>query len=468
MSGTPRFLLGAAGSGSGKTLLTCGILAAFQKRGMALTSFKCGPDYIDPMFHRSVLGLESRNLDSFFTDRETLRYLLERGAEGSELSVIEGVMGYFDGLGGISMDASTSQVAAWTDTPSVLIVNGKGMSLSMVPLIRGFLDYEPKKQIRGVILNQVSPMIYPRLKEIIEEELSVTVYGYVPRLTDCVLESRHLGLKRPEEIADLRERLDKLTAVLEETLDLDGLYELAKTAPALYGRAPELSGKTYPVKIAVARDEAFDFYYADNLRLLTDLGAELVSFSPLRDREIPEVDGLLLGGGYPEIYAGELSENQAMRRSVKQAIEAGLPTLAECGGFLYLQETLEDEHGTHWPMAGVLKAEGFRTPKLSRFGYVTLTAGEDSLLGPAGTKLPAHEFHYWDCTENGTAFLAKKPAGTRSWHCMVNRGTLLAGFPHIYYYGNPSAAEHYLSACLNYRRQREAGGGTGRMAERVR
>ena len=381
MSGkTPRLLLAAPGSGSGKTLITCGLLAAWKKKGLKLASFKCGPDYIDTMFHRSVLSLESRNLDSFFTDRETLRYLLERGAKDAELSVIEGVMGYFDGLGGITGKASTSEVAALTDTPAVLIVNCRGVSRSAVPLIKGFLDYEEQKQLRGVILNQVSPMLYPRMKELIESELPIRVYGYVPKLTDCLLESRHLGLKRPEEIADLKERLEKLAQVLSETVDLDGLFGLAKTAPKL-NAIPLKAGsgnpsKEYPVKVAVARDEAFDFYYADNLCLLEEIGAELLYFSPLREERIPEAaDGLLLGGGYPELYAKELSENQNMKKSVKEAIAGGMPCLAECGGFLYLHKTLEDENGTAWPMVGMIEGDAFRTTKLNRFGYVTLTAG---------------------------------------------------------------------------------------------
>ena len=461
MSGkTPRLLLAAPGSGSGKTLITCGLLAAWKKKGLKLASFKCGPDYIDTMFHRSVLSLESRNLDSFFTDRETLRYLLERGAKDAELSVIEGVMGYFDGLGGITGKASTSEVAALTDTPAVLIVNCRGVSRSAVPLIKGFLDYEEQKQLRGVILNQVSPMLYPRMKELIESELPVRVYGYVPKLTDCLLESRHLGLKRPEEIADLKERLEKLAQVLSETVDLDGLFGLAKTAPEL-NAIPLKAGsgnpsKEYPVKVAVARDEAFDFYYADNLCLLEEIGAELLYFSPLREERIPEAaDGLLLGGGYPELYAKELSENQNMKKSVKEAIAGGMPCLAECGGFLYLHKTLEDENGTAWPMVGMIEGDAFRTPKLNRFGYVTLTAGEDTMIGRKGEQFPAHEFHYWDSTENGDAFLAQKPSGSRSWRCIVNKGNLLAGFPHFYYYGNKKAAEGFLRACLAYKMFRD-------------
>lgn len=450
---TPRLLLAAAGSGSGKTMLTCGLLAAWKAQGKQLSAFKCGPDYIDTMFHRSVLGLSSRNLDSFFTDRETLCYLLERGAADAELSVIEGVMGYFDGLGGVLGRASTCEVAAWTKSPVVLIVNCRGMSRSVIPLIKGFVDYEEQKQIAGVILNQVSPMLYPLLKEAIEKEVLVRSYGYVPVLPDGLFESRHLGLKRPEEIKDLQKRLKELAGILAETVDLDGLFSLAGTAPPLSGKKPllyPLSGQG-PVQVAVARDEAFDFCYEDNLELLRELGAGLLFFSPLRDPEVPkEAAGLLLPGGYPELYAGELSKNLSMRRSVKAVIERGIPCLAECGGFLYLHRTLEDTEGHAWPMAGVLDGQAFRTPKLARFGYVTMTAGEDSLLGKAGSRFPAHEFHYWDSTENGEAFLAEKPTGTRSWRCMVNRGNLLAGFPHFYYYGNPRAPEHFLAACKRY------------------
>lgn len=451
----PRLLLAAAGSGSGKTMITCGLLAAFQRKGIRLSAFKCGPDYIDTMFHKSVLGLESGNLDSFFTDRDTLRYLLERGAKGAELSVIEGVMGYFDGLGGISRRASTSEVAAWTETPVILIVNCRGMSGSVVPLIRGFLEYEEQRQIRGVILNQVSPMLYPALKELIEREASVGVYGYVPTIPEGLFESRHLGLKRPEETADLEKKLLELAGILSDTVDLSGLLELAGTAPPLSARKPELSPLSRPVRLAVARDAAFDFYYRENLELFEELGAELSFFSPLEDGQIPEgAGGLLLGGGYPELYAEELSENVSMRESVRSAIGEGLPCLAECGGFLYLHQALEDTKGQEWPMAGVLSGHAFRTPKLSRFGYVTLTAGEDSILGKAGSTFPAHEFHYWDSTENGEAFLAEKPTGRRNWRCMVNRGSLLAGFPHFYFYGNITAAEQFLAACGSYQEEK--------------
>ena len=454
----PRLLLAAPGSGSGKTLIACGLLEALKEEGIRLSSFKCGPDYIDPMFHRTVLGLPSRNLDSFFTDKPTLRFLLRQGAEGTELSVIEGVMGYYDGLGGVSRRGSTSEIAEWTETPVVLIVNCRGMSLSAAALIKGFLEYQRTPLIRGVILNQVSPMMYGPMKKAIEEELPVKVYGYVPRLSDGLLESRHLGLKRPEEAADLSERLKRLAAVLKETVELSGLMALAAEAPPIREQEPALE-RGGPVKVAVASDEAFDFYYEDNLGLLRRLGAELCFFSPLKDHALPEgACGLILGGGYPELYAEALSENRKMREAVKKAVEEGLPCLAECGGFLYLHETLEDDTGRPWPMAGVIEGRAYKTDSLRRFGYVTLTAKEESLLGPAGEQFPAHEFHYWDSTENGAAFTAKKPSGSRSWDCMVNRGRLLAGFPHLYYYGNPRGAERFLAACRGFGKEKEQNG----------
>ena len=301
----PRILLGAAASGSGKTLLTCGLLQALKNRNLQVASFKCGPDYIDPMFHSRVIGTKSRNLDSFFAKEDTLRYLLEKNARDCEISVIEGVMGYYDGLAGISPKASAYDVARITKTPAVLIVNAKGMSLSAAAFVKGFVEYREDSQIRGVILNQISPMMYPRLKQIIEETLPVKVYGYVPVVKDCVLESRHLGLVMPEEIADLHDKLMKLAEILERSVDIDGLLELADGAEELPVQNPLTGYHTKrTVRIALAKDEAFCFFYQDNLELLEEMGAQLIPFSPIHDEKLPEnIDGMLFHGGYPELYA---------------------------------------------------------------------------------------------------------------------------------------------------------------------
>lgn len=443
----PRILLGAAASGSGKTLITCGLLQALKNRKLQVTSFKCGPDYIDPMFHSRVIGTKSRNLDSFFADEDTVRYLLEKNARDCEISVIEGVMGYYDGLAGISAKASAYDVAKITKTPAVLIVNAKGMSLSAAAFIKGFVEYQEDSQIRGVILNQVSSMMYPRLKQIIEEELSIKVYGYVPVVKDCVLESRHLGLVMPEEIVDLQQKLMELAEILEKSVDIDGLLELAEHAEELPVQESPVAYHTgRKIRIALAKDETFCFFYQDNLELLEEMGAELVPFSPIHDKKLPEhIDGMLFHGGYPELYAKKLSENKEMLAAVCAAVQTGIPYMAECGGFMYLHQEMEDMEGHSWPMAGVIHGKSWRTPRLTRFGYITLEDG--TCFGEHVGAIRAHEFHYFDSDCCGEAYTAKKPLSSRSWKCIHSDGQGMSGFPHMYYYSNLRVPEQFLRAC---------------------
>ena len=443
----PRILLGAAASGSGKTLITCGLLQALKNRKLQVTSFKCGPDYIDPMFHSRVIGTKSRNLDSFFADEDTVRYLLEKNARDCEISVIEGVMGYYDGLAGISAKASAYDVAKITKPPAVLIVNAKGMSLSAAAFIKGFVEYQEDSQIRGVILNQVSSMMYPRLKQIIEEELSIKVYGYVPVVKDCVLESRHLGLVMPEEIVDLQQKLMELAEILEKSVDIDGLLELAEHAEELPVQESPVAYHTgRKIRIALAKDEAFCFFYQDNLELLEEMGAELVPFSPIHDKKLPEhIDGMLFHGGYPELYAKKLSENKEMLAAVCAAVQTGIPYMAECGGFMYLHQEMEDMEGHSWPMAGVIHGKSWRTPRLTRFGYITLEDG--TCFGEHVGAIRAHEFHYFDSDCCGEAYTAKKPLSSRSWKCIHSDGQGMSGFPHMYYYSNLRVPEQFLRAC---------------------
>ena len=443
----PRILLGAAASGSGKTLITCGLLQALKNRKLQVTSFKCGPDYIDPIFHSRVIGTKSRNLDSFFADEDTVRYLLEKNARDCEISVIEGVMGYYDGLAGISPKASAYDVAKITKTPAVLIVNAKGMSLSAAAFIKGFVEYQEDSQIRGVILNQVSSMMYPRLKQIIEEELSIKVYGYVPVVKDCVLESRHLGLVMPEEIVDLQQKLMELAEILEKSVDIDGLLELAEHAEELPVQESPVAYHTgRKIRIALAKDEAFCFFYQDNLELLEEMGAELVPFSPIHDKKLPEhIDGMLFHGGYPELYAKKLSENKEMLAAVCAAVQTGIPYMAECGGFMYLHQEMEDMEGHSWPMAGVIHGKSWRTPRLTRFGYITLEDG--TCFGEHVGAIRAHEFHYFDSDRCGEAYTAKKPLSSRSWKCIHSDGQGMSGFPHMYYYSNLRVPEQFLRAC---------------------
>ena len=453
-----RILLTAPSSGSGKTLITCGLLHALKNRGKKVISFKCGPDYIDPMFHSMILGTKSRNLDTFFADEDTVRYLFEKNSNGYDLAVLEGVMGYYDGLGGISTRSSAYEVAQVTDTPVILCVDGKGSSVSLVALIKGFLEYKGDSRIRGVLLNRVSGMLYPRLKEMIERQLPVRVVGYVPYVPYCVLESRHLGLVTPDEITDLKERVEKLAEILEISIEWDVLDEIAGSNRTISERdmqenvlVRKVTGQDKPsVTIGVARDEAFCFFYEDNLQLLQELGAKLLYFSPLHDKKLPEyVDGLMFHGGYPELYAEALSKNTEMLDSVREALQNGVPCMAECGGFMYLHEQMEDMNHRPWTMAGIIPGYVKKTERLGRFGYITLEGGK--VFGKDVGTFPAHEFHYFDSDCCGEDFLAKKPVGNRSWHCIHSTDTLFAGFPHLYFYGNPEIAQAFVGACIKYK-----------------
>lgn len=449
---TPRLLVAAPASGGGKTTVTCALLQALVDRGADPVAFKCGPDYIDPMFHSRIIGAKSRNLDLFFLGEEGVRTLLEENSRGAGLALIEGVMGFYDGIA-LSSQASAYDLARATRTPVVLVLDGRGRALSVAAEAAGFRDFRPDSGIQGVILNRVSPMLYPMLKEAIEQETGLHVYGFLPAMPDCALESRHLGLVTAGEVADLKQKLQIMARQAEETIEISGLLELAKRAPELAASPLELppAAATRP-KIAVARDKAFCFYYQDALNLLERLGAELVEFSPLTDGGLPRgTRGLYLGGGYPELYARELSENLPMRRAIRAAVEGGMPTVAECGGFLYLHASLQDGAGqSDWEMTGVIPAKAWNGGKLGRFGYITLTAEREGLLCGAGESFAAHEFHYWESGAPGTAFHARKPLSSRGWDCGWHTATLYAGFPHFHFCGCPQAAGRFVAACERY------------------
>lgn len=448
----PRIVIGAAGSGNGKTTITCGLLQSFMNRQLKVASFKCGPDYIDPMFHSRVIGTKSRNLDSFFTNEETTRYVFAKAAKDMDIAVMEGVMGYYDGLGGISCQASTYEIATITKSPAILVINGKGMSVSIVAMIKGFLDYQRDSHIKGIILNHVSPLFYETMKNMIEEQLPIKVYGYVPNLESFHIESRHLGLISPEEIGNLEEQMQELSGILEKTIDIQGILGLAEQAEELEFTIPNVPSLEQKVRIAVARDEAFSFYYEDNYELLTQMGAEICYFSPLEDIRLPQdVHGLWIGGGYPERYAKRLSENAGMRNSMKEAILNGMPCIAECGGFLYLHQDLESDNGNFYKMVGIIPARAYKTVKLQRFGYIELEAVKDSVFGKKGIKFPAHEFHYWESELPGDDYMAIKPLKKLSYGCIHARQNLVAGFPHMYLYANTEGAFHYLKACAEYK-----------------
>ena len=461
----PGILFAAASSGCGKTTITCGALRAWQRKGLKVKAWKCGPDYIDPMFHKQVLGIPGGNLDSFFLTEEDLRAQYQQKNEGFDLAVIEGVLGYYDGLGGISTQASTYEVTSAVDVPVILILDGKGASLSLAAMLRGFLQYQKNSHIVGVILNRTSPMIGARLKPVLEAE-GVKYLGCVPVSKEIQFDSRHLGLVMPEEVSQIQKQLDEIADLLEKSVDLDGILEMAcgyvKNRENTEGeyvsdqKTPEKTGlfteSRTPLRIAVARDEAFCFYYQENMELLESLGAELIPFSPIHDHELPEsISGVILGGGYPENYAKALSENTSMLASIRQAWEAKMPFLAECGGFLYLHRELEGSDGIFYPLADVIPDKAWRTNRLGRFGYITLTPdkADTCLTG----KIKGHEFHYWESGDCGTCWTAKKPLSDRSWSCIHSEQGQIAGFPHLYYPSAPEFIKRWLEMCRKWKKR---------------
>ena len=448
-----QFLLAAPRSGSGKTTMTCALLMALKRRGCAPCAFKSGPDYIDPMFHRAVLGVESRNLDLFFSAPETVRTLYAKGAAGHGAAVCEGAMGFYDGLGGVSDRASAWHLADTLGLPVLLVVEPKGQSLTLAAELKGLDSFRTPSHIAGILLNNCTARMHALLAPMLEEETGLPVLGFLPKLPEAVIGSRHLGLYTAAEVENLQQKLALLADAAEEHIDWPRLLALCeKEPPALPARAETPPAR---VRIAVAQDEAFCFTYAETLEAFRDAGAEVVFFSPLRDTALPEnIGGLYLPGGYPELHARELSENTSLLREIKRKIESGLPTAAECGGFLYLGQSLTDAEGQSWPMAGVLPGEAKDAGRLVRFGYAALSADSDSMLFRAGESFPIHEFHHWDSTANGAALAAKKPVGGAEWRCGSVNEHFYAGFPHLYWAGTP-LPQRFAAAAENYRRDHD-------------
>lgn len=538
-------MIAAPGSGSGKTMVTCGLLTLLKRKGYHPAAFKCGPDYIDGLFHRRVLGVETGNLDSFFETRAHMREKLSRSME-HHFAVAEGVMGYFDGMGGVSAQGSSFEIGTILGLPAILVVDGRGASLSLMALIQGFLEYDvtagtryEKKthagtyvdaentaetgekererkiwekggqcrekrgvqcerkyheknthitqddtggesgccesvgkygnNIKGVFFNRMSPMIYNRIKSMVEERFQIPVIGYLPELPFLQVGSRHLGLVLPDEIDGIREQLEQLADRMDDTLEWEPLLKIAAGAGSrdrevqdreVQVRGQENRGRAEAgdvprFRLGVARDEAFCFYYEDNLRAMEQAGARLVYFSPLHQKELPKgLDGLILGGGYPENYGEVLAANRTMRDSVAAAAASGMPVMAECGGYLYLLDSLEGADGKEYPMAGVLRGRGYRAGKTGRFGYITLEANRSLPFLGEGEVIKGHEFHYWDCVcgADECSMTAVKPKGGRSWPCMRTVKRVMAGFPHLYYPSCPELVQRFAGQCVEYKK----------------
>lgn len=445
-----ELMIAAPSSGSGKTTIVCGLLEILKRLGYNPCAFKCGPDYIDPMFHRAVLGVPSHNLDLFLSEKPEMENIYRQGCRGHHAAICEGAMGYYDGVGGSTEQASAWHVATVLGIPTILVVRPSGSSLTLAAWIKGICTFRNPNQIAGILLNRCSSTQYHSLAPMLERETGVPVLGFLPDLPESVIESRHLGLYTAQEIGDLTEKIEVVARQMERSVDIQHLISICTQSDRIIQGTGTRS--TIPtVRIAVAWDEAFCFAYTETLELFERLGAEICKFSPIHDPALPEgVGGLYLPGGYPELYAAQLAANSSMKADIRRAVVDHMPTIAECGGFLYLGKALYDDCGVRHEMVGVLEGEAAKRQKLVRFGYADVTAKNDSLLFRAGESVPIHEFHYWESTHNGSDLHAVKPVSGRKWDCAVTTESLYAGFPHLYFAGSTKLAQRFITVAKEW------------------
>lgn len=431
-----KIVLGGTHSNSGKTTVTASILKALSSRGMNLAPFKAGPDYIDPMFHKFVCGKPSHNLDTFMLNSETVNYLFQKNSRGTDLSIVEGVMGLYDGLG-TEHTGSTAYLSEVIEAPVVLVMNAKGMSRSAAAMVSGYAGFRKETDVKGVILNNVSgDKHYSLLEGAINDHCEIKCLGYLPPNKEIEISSRHLGLVPVEELEGFERKIEIMGRMAEDNLDLDGFIDLSKElVPNKYtDPGEEIEGKGSGLRIGIAQDRAFNFYYNDNLQLFRQAGVELVEFSPIEDEKLPGgIDGLYLGGGFPEVFAEELSSNKTMLSDIREKLEAGMPAFAECGGLMYLTSAIENLDSSIHETVGFFDCRSVMTKRLQRFGYVNVNFGNIDIKG--------HEFHHTkleglDNSEIKFSYHVEKASDEREWECGLTRKNVLAGYAHIHFYSN--------------------------------
>ncbi|PKM77990.1 MAG: cobyrinate a,c-diamide synthase [Firmicutes bacterium HGW-Firmicutes-15] len=452
----PRLMIAGVHSGVGKTTITLGILAALRRMGLSVQPYKVGPDYIDPGWHFCASGQRSHNLDSWMGTEEVVHEVFSKHAALADISVIEGVMGLFDGVKCGGIEGSSAHVAMILKVPVVLVVNVGAMAQSCVALVKGFMEYEAGLQLAGVILNQSSDFHQKYLRKALEEELGIPVLGCVNRCIDIQMPERHLGLLPAAEHDDINDVITRLADLTEESVDLQSLLRLARSANELEDYTPVPKQAAKQVCIGVARDEAFSFYYQDSLDYLEELGAVLNYFSPMHDDRIPAVDGLYLGGGFPEIFLEQLANNQAMHLALRQAYKKGMPIYGECGALMYLSAGISDFEQKEWPGVGIVPAVTRMKRKLVAMGYVEAMACSDSILAKAGETLKGHEFHYStisELTEQSAAYTLTGGIGAPGRFDGYISGNLLASYIHLHLRSNPKAAKRFIASCLDHQQR---------------
>lgn len=452
----PRLVIAATQSGSGKTTIVTGLLAALKSRGLKVQSFKVGPDYIDPGYHRLASGRAAHNLDAWLVPQDRLPEIFVAECAGADIAVIEGVMGLYDGgRGGVS---STAEIAQLLGAPVLLVIDCKSMGVSAAAIAQGFREYDNTVQVAGVILNRLGSPTHEAMIREAMAGIDMRVFGALRRNDELKMPERHLGLLPVEENSE-QQVVAKMGAAVAAALDIDGIIALARggvacekvtTVTKTSGQAPILTPKK--CRIGIARDEAFSFYYPTSLAVLESLGAELVPFSPLHDGELPSVDGLLIGGGFPEMFAAKLAANLSMRVSIRRAADSGLPIYAECGGYMYLLDSMMDFAGTSHAMVGVFSGQAVMTQKLQMVGYVTAELLRDTVIGLAGMQIHGHEFHFSvesaDVTERPFKFTKLRNGAT--YAAGQTRNNAVGSYLHLHFAGATRAAENFVAACCEY------------------
>lgn len=476
----PRLVIAGASSGAGKTTVAVGLMAALARRGLRVAAFKAGPDYIDPGWHRLATGHPSRNLDPWLLPEATVRALFLRAAAGTDVALIEGVMGLFDGRGAADDSGGSAHLARLLRAPVLLVVDAGGMGRSAAAVVRGFRDFDPRVRVAGVVLNRLGSAGHASLvREAVEAACGLPVAGCLRRDEAIALPERHLGLVPAGEAGGdggAAGAVDRLARRVEEDVDLDAILALAGSAPALPAPppgpawegvpAPERAGGGGRVRLGLAHDAAFHFYYRDALDLLEGFGAELVPFSPLGDgRLLPGLHGLFLGGGFPEVFAERLAGNRVLLGEIRAAAADGMPVYAECGGLLLLCRSLVDADGREHPLAGVIPARAVMGGRLAGFGYKEAEALGDTLLLAAGERVRGHEFHYasleWDAPDPASrphAYRLRRHPGDAGVAEGWAEGNVLASFLHLHFCARPDLARRLVDRCAAYRAALSGGG----------
>ena len=454
MNQLPRIMIAGTNSGVGKTTVTLGIMSALVQKGIKVQGFKAGPDYIDPSHHTFVTGNASKNLDTWMMGENACRELFERSALNADVSVIEGVMGLYDGSIDSSGHGSSAHLAKILNIPVILVVNARGVAQSAGAVVMGFMEFDKEINLAGIILNNVaSQNHYDIIKKAIEESCSVAVLGYLKKQSDITIPERHLGLIPSEEKKINSALYDKLGQMVLETIDIDKLQEIAGSAAVFpdYNRSIFIErGSSLDVTLAVARDSAFCFYYQDDIDLFEELGAKIIEFSPLADKSLPDgIDGIFMGGGFPELFADRLMKNESMRKSILEAHKQGIIIYGECGGMMYLLEKLIDCEGRSFKMSGVLIGTSRMENRRQGLGYVIADATCDNIICKSADTFRAHEFHWsklQDVPDDTVfAYNTRKSNGKKTGIDGICKSNVLASYTHIHFSSNPDLAKSILS-----------------------